>query len=334
MIDGFDDFDDEDLDADSPEITDTTGDALDHSHDWDDSAHIDDDHLEPDIHAELTHLDDSDAAEDAFHPEPDPHEVGVRHAEDNHSDSLGPESEHTLFGNQEFDHFDPHRDLGEDVVGTPEADMAHWHQQNYIDSCDVSCEEFILDAIGGRDYDEHDLVRESMVHGWYRPGSGTPQLHMGEILKEHGVPVRQEFGCSLHDLADRLEQGERVIVGIQPEAMEGRAVDDAPLAEYGGIPTQFASHAVQLIGVKALDSDHPVLILNDPGRPDGAGLMVPADVFERGWAPSGHFMTTTAIHDSVEHKGHDPVRFGGFYDENGTHHRPPANGARFGFREK
>jgi hypothetical protein len=224
---------------------------------------------------------------------------------------------------QQFAHFDARADGG-DVAGTPADDMAHWHHQSYLDSCAVACAEFVLDGLKDRDFQEKDLVREAIAHGWYKPGGGTPQLHVGSILEEHGVPVRHDYGSTLQDIVTRLDAGEKVIVGIQPQAMDGGAADETALAEYGGMPSQFAKHSVQVIGVKEVGGDDPLVIVNDPGRPDGAGLMIPAEVFERGWAPSGHFMVSTAVHDAEGAKDMEPPRFGGAYDRNGTYHRARA----------
>jgi hypothetical protein len=229
-----------------------------------------------------------------------------------------------------FDHFDPNSDgAARDVIGHPADDMAHWHQQHYEDTCNVSCEEFILDAVTGHHHSEDDLAREATARGWYQPGGGTPPIHVGELLEAHGVPIHREFGCTFDGLVEKLQDGEKVIVGVQSEAIRSPGADDhLPLTDYVmGIPSQFANHAVEVIGVKGAGTDHAMLILNDPGSPDGRGLMVPAEQFEHAWAPSGHFMVSTAVHEDHS-AGHDQPRFGGYYNADGTYHHDSANTGR------
>ena len=48
-------------------------------------------------------------------------------------------------------------------------------------------------------------------------------------------------------------------------------------------PDSSSNHAVEVIGVDHSDPEHPMVILNDSGSPDGKGEMIPLDVFEGAW---------------------------------------------------
>jgi hypothetical protein len=81
----------------------------------------------------------------------------------------------------------------------------------------------------------------------------------------------------------------------------------ADMLDYpGAIPGQGANHAVEVVGVDTSDPDHPMVILNDPGHPQGQGLMMPAEEFIDAWADSGSYMvaTTGEAPESLPDEGH------------------------------
>jgi hypothetical protein len=191
--------------------------------------------------------------------------------------------------------FDPSHP-GDDVVGDPGADMAHWHEQANPDTCAVVSQEYMLESLTGQEFDEAELRQEAIDHGWYTPGAGTPLNQMGNILEAHGVPVEREYGGTLDDLEGKLEHGQKVLVAIDADETWNAGTDDANddlLGDAGGIPGQDANHAVEVIGIDRSDPKHPMVILNDPGHPDGRGMMVPADEFVGAWEDSGCYMVST-----------------------------------------
>jgi hypothetical protein len=223
-------------------------------------------------------------------------------------------------GGQTWEHFDPSHAHSSHIVGDPAAEMSHWHQQTYTNSCAVASQEFILNSMGDHHYQETDLVRDAFYHGWF--DNGTPLLHVGDLLEEHGVSVHRDFGCTLKDLSHCLEHHEKVIVGVQAAVLKSPATANLPLTEYAGIPSQFANHAVQVIGIDNTDPAHPKVILDDPGRPDGKGIMIPAEQFDRAWAPSGHFMMSTTMHSAqpAPHAAAANQPQAGHYNAHGTYH--------------
>jgi hypothetical protein len=176
------------------------------------------------------------------------------------------------------------------VIGEPLEDMENWHQQSYPDTCAVVSQEFILDELTGQDFTEEQLREEAIEHGLYSAG-GTPPDAVGGLLELHGIDVEREYGASLDDLKAELDAGHKVIVGVDADEIWHPEQDgDTLLTDAGMLPGSDVNHAVQVIGVDL--ANHRV-IFNDPGTPDGRGLMVPADQFMNSWADGDNFMVHT-----------------------------------------
>ena len=187
-------------------------------------------------------------------------------------------------------------DASPSLVGDPGSDMAVWHQQERADSCAVAAQEFVLDAVTGRDFSESELVAQAEAHGWYTPGGGTPLEATGNLIEANGVPVERFAEGTMDDLERCLAEGERVVVGVDSSEVwePGSGIVSDDLFDYP-MPGQGADHAIEVIGVDRGHPSGPVVIVNDPGHPDGAGMMVPLDEFEGAWADSGHFMVATDV---------------------------------------
>lgn len=191
--------------------------------------------------------------------------------------------------------FDPST-AGDDVIGSPGDDIEHWHEQTHDDTCAVVSQEFILESLTGEEFDENELRQEAIDNGWYTPGGGTPLGAMGKLLEAHGIEVEREYGASIDDIEGKLESGEKVMVAIDAHETWNAGTDDAQddlLGDVGGFPGQDVNHAVEVIGVDRSDPENPMVILNDPGHPDGRGMMVPLDEFMGAWEDSGNYMVST-----------------------------------------
>ncbi|WP_238014845.1 C39 family peptidase [Dactylosporangium sp. AC04546] len=179
------------------------------------------------------------------------------------------------------------------VVGEPAAAAEHWHMQERADTCAVASQEFILDELTGADHSEAQLTELAEAHGWYQPGGGTAMADVGNILEYFGVPVQREYGATFQDLQQALDGGQKVIVGVDSDEIWTPGHDpDEPLDAYPGIPGQGADHAVQVTGVDYSDPAHPVVVLNDPGTPDGGGERVALEAFLDAWEDSGNYLVT------------------------------------------
>jgi len=194
----------------------------------------------------------------------------------------------------DYMHFDPTQSVH--VIGTPGEDMQNWHEQTNPDTCAVVAQESVLESVTGQSFSENALRDEAMAHGWYSPGGGTPLDDIGNLLEAHGIPVERQDGASLQDLAHELGSGHKVIAAVNGEEIWAAAHPgggSTPLEQYSGIPGQGADHAVEVIGIDTSDPAHPMVVLNDPGTPGGAGLEVPAEAFQQAWSTSGDFMVHT-----------------------------------------
>ncbi len=183
-----------------------------------------------------------------------------------------------------YETFDPDSADMDRVIGDPEEAMESWHWQETGSSCAVASQEFVLEQLTGREFDESDLRELAEEQGWYSPEGGTPMDDVGNILEHMGLTVERSQGNSIEDLERCLENGGEVIVGVDSsEIWEGQ--DD----DFFG-PGMDADHAVQVIGLDYSDPGSPMVILNDPGAANGGGAMLSLDVFMGAWEDSGCFM--------------------------------------------
>jgi hypothetical protein len=180
------------------------------------------------------------------------------------------------------------------IVGEPEEDMDNWHMQEHDDTCAVVSQEFILEQLTGEEFSEEELRQEAIDKDYYIPGGGTPFDDVGKLLEDHGIEVERTQGNTLEDLREKLEQGEKVIVGVDgDEIWYPNQSDEEDLNERGNMPGQDANHALQVIGIDYSDPDNPVVILNDPGSPNGQGTRISADNFMDAWEDSDYYMVAT-----------------------------------------
>ena len=222
--------------------------------------------------------------------------------------------------------FDPAEEQW-DGAGDPAADMEHWHQQEEPDTCAIASQEFVLDSLTGQGFSEEQLRAEAEANGWYTPGGGTPQADTGKLLEAHGLDVEREQGATIDELSSALADGEKVIVGVNAEKIWASGTDSGSVDEYPGIPGQGADHAVEVIGMEQDSPNGPIVVLNDPGHPDGKGMIVPLDEFQAAWQDSGDFAVIAAPGDSGQPGAHGTVpswpqgpSFGGYYNADGTYH--------------
>ncbi len=241
---------------------------------------------------------------------------------------------------EQYAHFLP-GEVIQGIIGNPNLDIATWHMQNNLDTCAIVSQEFIIESLTGRHISEDTLKYTAELHGWYTPGGGTPMEHVGDLLEAFGIHVQREQGASLEEMAERLSQHQKVIVGVNAQDIWYRGTPNDPLASYPGIPGQQADHAVEVIGINDTRPDHPLVILNDPGNPDGRGIEIPIDIFSEAWATSGNYMVTTTYDPQAGTaiSGYTPAQaqsnmLGGHYNADGTYHydsdntdRDPQTGA-------
>ncbi len=205
----------------------------------------------------------------------------------------------------ELPNYDPAVSNPDDVAGEPHNDMAHWHQQNAPDTCAIAAQEFVLeDLLPDQDFTEEELRDVATDNGWYSPGYGTPMYHTGSVLEAYGIDVERQTGGTMADIEQVLNSNQKVIVGLDAEEVWTLGQDtfsDDFLNDVGlnTLPGQDANHAVEVIGIDRTNPDAPMVVLNDPGHPDGRGATVTVDEFVDAWEDSGHFMMYTTGADSI-----------------------------------
>lgn len=169
----------------------------------------------------------------------------------------------------------------EQISGNPEKDMENWHLQTEQNSCAIACQEFVAEQLLDREFTEEELIQLATERGWYDPATGTPVSDVGNILEELGLEVERQNGVTLEELSEMLDNGEKVIVGVNNMVLVNPAM--------ANIPGMTANHAVQVIGIDASDPDNIQVILNDPGVENGQGIRHDLDTFMKAWNTSGNF---------------------------------------------
>lgn len=185
------------------------------------------------------------------------------------------------------------------LIGNPSAAMSVWHHQEKNNTCAVVCQEFVLDQVVSKDsphWNENQLYQFALQNGWFH--NGTTQQDMSKLLEAVHIPVRHEEQATLDDMANHLMQGEKVIVAINGDKI-WQNPDQSLMDLNGTIPGQGANHAVMVIGIDNQDPNHPKIILNDPGSPNGCGNAVPAAQFLHAWDASNRYMVSTMLNSAA-----------------------------------
>lgn len=190
-------------------------------------------------------------------------------------------------------------DASPDILGVPNAQADFWDMQEFADNCEPTSESFIIRQFGFDGISTNDFAYISQANGWYMPGGGTSMEHMGDMMDLFGIENHTIQNASLEDLASEIANGHGVIVGVN----SGQLWDQGPLQDlFNWAAKEFgfdnpvdapADHALCVTGFDISDPDHPMVIVNDPGHPDGQGAAYPLDRFMDAWENSNFHMTAT-----------------------------------------
>ena len=166
------------------------------------------------------------------------------------------------------------------LVGDPAGDSEHWFEQAANGFCvPASVAQIVSEYTGEHFADEQYFVERANELKVFEVGpDGVPGVGADgalALLEDAGIPASIEFGTGVDTLVDYLEDGRRVVLAIDSgEIWYGEDTED-----------QAADHAIVVTGV---DLERGVVIVSDPGDPDGNGKEYPIDVFEDAWADSGY----------------------------------------------
>lgn len=173
--------------------------------------------------------------------------------------------------------FTPSDNYPEGVDGDPLKAMERWECQGNTNRCALYSQKFIIEEFTGQEIDIEKFAAFAEANGWFDENSGTNALNMDKMLTACGIEHEMGFHKSIDDIQECLQKGGRVIVSIDADEIWKGAAHDV-FSPYSG-----ANHAVEVIGIDRTDPEHPMVILNDSGTPNGCGEMVPLDTFLKTW---------------------------------------------------
>lgn len=174
------------------------------------------------------------------------------------------------------------------ISGDLQEDLSQWSRQSEQSSCAINAQRFVINALTDSDISEEEIIKKATDLKIYHEDVGTYPVDTGKLSEAYGLEYEQVEQAALEDLEGVHEAGGKTIVGI----------NHLKLAYPNLFGFYRADHAVQVVGIDRNDPEDVRVILNDPGRDDGKGLSVPADVFLKTWDTSKRFMV--AIYPEVE----------------------------------
>ena len=143
--------------------------------------------------------------------------------------------------------------------------------------CALYAQGGVLEA-NGQPFDIERYRQQGMDGGWYNPDEGTYIDKFGYLLEDNGVPVTCYDHATMEDMAQELEQGHGVVVGVDTWPIWG---------EPGG-------HALWITGMEVGADGVPTqIICNDSGREDGCRIAYPYEDFKIAWDSLDNVMVAT-----------------------------------------
>lgn len=177
--------------------------------------------------------------------------------------------------------FDPDKADADLVSGSPEDSMGNWDFQGETSRCAIYAQKFVIADLTGKDIPVEEMVEAAVENGWFvddLENGGTMTLNMDKMLDYYGIEHDMVFDADIDALEQALKDGDGVIVSID----SNQVWSDKPNDIFS--PDTASDHAVQVIGIDRTDPDHPMVVLNDSGHPEGRGELVPLEVFDNAWS--------------------------------------------------
>ncbi len=182
---------------------------------------------------------------------------------------------------------DFHNEFLGNLIGNPQFDASHFHEQSYDNTCAIVAQQGILES-HGIVVSEDELMRIAAQNGWFTQ-DGTLMNDMGELLEHFGIDIDYGSNASIHDLVAQLSQGEKVIVGLDAsEIWSPESNGDFTNWYAAELPDQ--GHAVWITGI---DLENEVVYMNDSGISNGGGRAVALSDFMNAWEDFGNNYCTT-----------------------------------------
>lgn len=183
-----------------------------------------------------------------------------------------------------------------DGWGNPIAEAEHWQQQQGGNSCAVVAQASVLESITGVDITEAEACQISEANGWFDPETGTTPENIGKFLEHYGIPCEKSYHANLENIADALQKGDKVIVGLDAHEIWHPVRD--PMT---GFPVEQTNggHAVWVTGIDTEPDGSVKIILNDSGTPDGQMKVVDALDFLNAWEDYGNLLLVADTPEEV-----------------------------------
>jgi hypothetical protein len=194
-------------------------------------------------------------------------------------------------------------DPGEDAGARPPAvddanAAAAWAEAQPGEGlCAVASVGMVASRIFGEHVDQASLVGATQHLGLLDDTpSGLTVDETAQLLDRLGVPSSVAHG-TLDELRTFVAEGRGVILALDGDEIDGDddRTDDA----------RDANHALV---VTAIDDTRNVVVVNDPGRTDGAGLEVPIERLLDAWADADNAMVVTEDVAAAVPEGPEPPR--------------------------
>ncbi|MFF2028568.1 C39 family peptidase, partial [Streptomyces sp. NPDC058171] len=164
--------------------------------------------------------------------------------------------------------------------GAPHAATDDWFRQSGDGYClPASLTEVLAQATGHRFPDESVVTARLAELGMPASANGQPLVDGVTLLDSFGVEAQVQSGLTLTDLEIYLDHGRSLILSV--DANDIWYGQEDPI----GNPLDKANHALLITGI---DQENGVVILSDPGTPDGNAEVVPLAVFEEAWSDGGN----------------------------------------------
>ena len=188
----------------------------------------------------------------------------------------------------------------DDMIGNPDVQADFCETQIWDDNCAVVAETSIINQFHpDLNLDQETAAYISATNGWYQPGGGTSPDVIGNMMDSFGISSHTNTNATASDLAWELQQGHGIIVGVNSsELWETGPFADIKheICKAFGLDNQIwnpADHAVTVTGIDKSDPENPMVVINDSGVPDGAGVKYPLDKFIDAWENSGCYYVAT-----------------------------------------
>lgn len=128
----------------------------------------------------------------------------------------------------------------------------------------------------------NDTMLSHAMSEWLGPAAATPVLGGAGRMAQKWIAKRRLSARTTEDLAQRLNNGERVVAVVDAEELDRHAAAETRLSELGRIPGQGAEVPVEVLSVDRPVNGAPTVSVDDDGGPVG-NRTVPIEVFEAAW---------------------------------------------------